>query len=78
MVLGDNQLEQGVYPRSEISHDLSNCVCRLECTCYVFDREAIDVQSIMVKEKLCHGFLDSITSTSTVSLSTSTTNAHEC
>ena len=40
--------------------------------------KAIDVKSIMVKQVFCPGCLDSITSTSTVSLSTSTPIAFEC
>jgi hypothetical protein len=38
----------------------------------VLDRKAIDVKPIMIEEVVGHDCLDSITSTSTVSLSTST------
>jgi hypothetical protein len=45
---------------------------------WISDRKATEVKSIMVDWGFCVGLLDSITSTSTVSLSTSTTLVTEC
>ena len=42
----------------------------IQCSGNVFDRKALDVKPIVFKGVLCHDRLDSITSTSTVSLST--------
>ena len=44
----------------------------IKCFGDVLDRKAIDVKPIVIEEVVCHDCLDSITSTSTVSLSTST------
>jgi hypothetical protein len=44
----------------------------IKCIGDVLDRKAIDIKPIVVEKVICHDCLDSITSTSTVSLSTST------